>query len=126
MKLKTLLLVTAVFFIVNAPIALIFPATQLSLYGMEAGPGVNYMAQWAGLGSAAIALMAWFARGVPESEAKRVVLPTLMIYFTLSLIVSVYGVISGVMSAIGWALAGICLLFAVGYGYLLLEKPGLL
>lgn len=125
MKLKTLLLVTAVFFTVNAPIALIFPGTQLSLYGIVAEPGVNYMAQWDGLGSVAIALMAWFARDIKKSEAEKVVLPTLMIYFILSFIVSVYGVMSGVMSLVGWLLAGICLLFAAGYGYFLLGKPGI-
>ena len=32
MKLKTLFTITAVFFIINAPIALLIPGTQLSLY----------------------------------------------------------------------------------------------
>lgn len=65
MKLRTLFLITAVFFTINAPIALLSPATQLSLYGVPAGPGASYMAQWAGLGSVAIALMSWLSRDLP-------------------------------------------------------------
>jgi hypothetical protein len=123
MKLKTLFIITACFFIFNAPIALIFPETQLTLYGVNPGPGQNYMAQWAGLGSVTIALISWFARDLSISEARRVVLPTLFIYFFLSFIISVYGMVTGVMDGIGWSLVMICLLFATGYGYFLMRNP---
>jgi len=71
MKLRTLFIITAAFFAMNAPIALLFPMTQLSLYGVAAGPGASYMAQWAGLGSVAVALTAWFARNLANSEWRR-------------------------------------------------------
>jgi hypothetical protein len=123
MKLKTLFTITAAFFIINAPIALLFPGTQSSLYGVTTGPGANYMAQWAGLGSITVALIAWFARNLAESETRRRIVLTLMIYFTLGVILSVLGVFSGVMSAMGWSLLIIYLLFALGYAYFLLKKP---
>jgi hypothetical protein len=123
MKLRTLFIITAAFFTINAPIALLSPATQLSLYGVTTGPGASYMAQWAGLGSVAIALTAWFARNLANSEARRGIVLTLMIYFLLGFVISVLGALSGVMSAMGWSLVVICLLFAIGYGYFLL-KPG--
>lgn len=123
MKLKTLFIITAVFFIINAPIALLIPRTQLSLYGVTTCPGGNYMAQWAGLGSITIALIAWFSRNLAESEARRGIVLTLMIYFILGFVISVLGTISGVMSAMGWSLVLIYLLFAIGYAYFLYKKP---
>jgi len=122
MKFKTLFIITAIFFSINAPIALLFPATQLSLYGVTTGPGQNYMAQWAGLGSVAIALMAWFAQNLAVTEARRVAVPTLLIYFILSFVISVFGFVSGVMGVIGWSLAVICMMFAACNGYFLMKK----
>ena len=125
MKLKTLFFITAIFFAINAPIAVVFPAVQLSLYGVSTGPAQNYMAQWAGLGSVVVALVAWFARNLAEGKARDSAALTLLIYFLFSFGISVSGIVSGVMSVIGWPLAGICLLFASGYGYFLLKKPGI-
>ena len=123
MKLKTLFIITTAFFIINAPIALLVPGTQLSLYGVTTSPGANYMAQWAGLGSITIALIAWLARNLEDSEARRNIVLTLMIYFILGFVISVFGTITGVMSAMGWSLVLICLLFAIGYAYFLNKKP---
>lgn len=123
MKLKTLFTVTAVFFIINSAIAILIPEIQLSLYGVMEGAGANYMAQWAGLGSVVVALMAWFARKFDDLEAQSKIILTLMIYFILAFGVSLLGTISGIMNAIGWSLVVICLFFAVGYSYYFLNNP---
>ena len=123
MKLKTLFIITAVLFIINAPIALITPGTQLSLYGISTGPGENYMAQWAGLGSITVALIAWFARNHTKSEVRQSIVLTLLIYFILGFVISVIGTLSGAMNAIGWSLVIIYFLFTLGYAYFLLKKP---
>ena len=117
MKLKALLTITALFFMINSAIAIMMPGIQLSLYGVIEDPGANYMAQWAGLGSAVVALTAWFARKFDDPEAQRKIIFTLMIYFILAFGISFLGTISGVMKAIGWSLVLICLFFAVGYSY---------
>jgi ABC-type uncharacterized transport system involved in gliding motility auxiliary subunit len=58
MKFKVLLVITAIFFIINSVIALLTPATQLSLYAVTTGAGEKYMGQWGGLGSLTVALLA--------------------------------------------------------------------
>lgn len=123
MKLNTLFTITAVFFIINSAIAILIPGFQLSLYGVMEGSGVNYMAQWAGLGSIVVAFTAWFARKFDDPEAQRKIILTLMIYFILAFGISLIGTISGVMNAIGWFLALICLFFAIGYSYYYLKNP---
>ena len=123
MKLKNLFVITALFFLINAVVALLVPGTQLSLYGVTSGPGEKYMGQWAGLGSIAIGLLAWFARNVADPDAKRAIIITLLIYFVIGVVISVLGTISGVMSAMGWSLVIIYLLFAAGYAYFLFRKP---
>jgi hypothetical protein len=122
LKIKTLFTITAVFFFINALIALITPETQLSLYEVTTGPGEKYMAQWAGLGSITVALIAFFARDFTESEARRSIVFTLTIYFIIGFVISITGTLSGLMGTIGWSLVIVCFMFAVGYGYFLFKR----
>ena len=125
MKLKTLFTVTALFFLINSAIAILSPEVQLSLYGVLEGAGANYMAQWAGLGSVLVALIAWFARKFDKPNTQRKIIFTLMIYFVLAFGISMLGIIKGIMNAIGWPLAILCLFFAIGYSYFYFKKPTL-
>jgi hypothetical protein len=123
MKLRTLFSITALFFIINAPIALLIPGRMLSLYGIAPGPGVNHMAQWAGLGSIMIALIAWIARNEPGSQIGRSITLALLIYFILGAAVSLYGTLAGIMSNIGWVLVIIYSIFTLSYSYSFLKNP---
>jgi len=116
-KIKTLFTITSVFFIINSAIAILMPNVQLSLYGVKTSPGANYMAQWAGLGSVVVALIAWFARKFDEPKVQREIVLVLLIYFILGFVISVLGTTLGIMNAIGWSLAIICLFFVIGYAY---------
>lgn len=123
MKLKTLFTVTAVFFILNSAIAILIPEIQLSLYGVSEGAGANYMAQWAGLGSVVVALTAWFARKIDNTNTQRNIVLTLMIYFILAFGISMLGIFKGIMNTIGWSLAILCLFFTIGYSYYYFLNP---
>jgi len=123
LRVNTLFTITSIFFIINAPISLLSPATQLSIYGIETGQSENYIMQHAALGSVVIALMAWFAWNLSESQIRQQILLTLMIYFILGFVLSVLGIFTGVMSARGWSLGVICMVFAAWYGYFQLKKP---
>jgi hypothetical protein len=121
MKIRTLFVITAIFFAINAPIALITPGTQLSLYGISPEPGANYMAQWAGLGSVVVALLAWFARDISDYQARRSIIVTLTVYFIIGSVISILGATSGLINLTGWILTIICLLFTVVYSYFLFK-----
>jgi len=81
------------------------------------------MAQYAGLGSLAIAIMALFGINLTDIKAQFALKRAFLITYLIGVIISVLGTISGLMK-IGWAVVGLYLLFAIGYSYiLLLKKP---
>ena len=121
MKLKCLLIVNAIVLGCSGIWALLSPSSVLSLYGVESGPAVQLMAQYSGLGSLAIALVAWFCRNVEDLKAQRAISMAFLICYVIGIIVSVFGTISGTMR-IGWAVVLLYLLFALGYAYILLFK----
>jgi tetrahydromethanopterin S-methyltransferase subunit C len=118
MKLKRLLMVSAVVFGASGMCALLFPGAVLSLYGVTSGPEVMLMSQYAGMGSITIGLLAWLARNVMDVQAQRAIILSFLITYIIGVIVSVLGTISGLMK-IGWAVVGLYLLFASAYGYFL-------
>ncbi|MFH0758890.1 MAG: hypothetical protein V2B15_16495 [Bacteroidota bacterium] len=118
MKLRTLLIVNAIVLGCSGILAVLLPSSVLSLYGVESGPAAQLMAQYAGLGSLVIALVAWFSRNVNDPKAQKAIILAFLISDILGVMVSLSGTISGTMT-IGWAVVGIYLLFAIGYGYIL-------
>jgi len=123
MKFRILLIVNAIVFGFSGILALLFPTRVLSLYGVESGPAVQLMAQYAGLGSLAIALVALFGINLKDLKAQFAIKLAFLITYVIGVIISVLGTISGLMK-IGWAVVGLYLLFAIGYTViLLLKKP---
>ena len=123
MKFRILLLVNAIVFGFSGIMALLFPTVVLSLYGVESGHAVQLMAQYAGLGSLAIALVAFFGINLKDRKAQFAIKLAFLVTYVIGVIISSLGTISGVMK-IGWAVVALYLLFAIGYAYiLLLKKP---
>ena len=123
MKFRILLIVNAIVFGSSGILALVFPTVVLSLYGVESGPAVQLMAQYAGLGSLAIALVALFGINLKDLKAQFAIKLAFLITYCIGGIISITGTIAGLMK-IGWAVVGLYLLFAIGYAYiLLLNKP---
>ena len=79
------------------------------------------MAQWAGLGSVVVALLAWFARDISDYQARRSIIVTLTIYFIIGSVISILGATSGLINLTGLILTIICLLFTVAYSYFLFK-----
>jgi hypothetical protein len=121
MKLKWLLIVNAIVLGISGIWAILSPSSVLSLYGVESGPAVQLMAQYSGLGSLAIGLVAWFSRNVEDSKAQRSISLAFLICYVIGTIVSVLGTISGTMR-IGFAVVVLYLLFALGYAYIIFFK----
>jgi len=121
LKLKSLLIANAVVLGCSGICAILLPSFVLSLYGVESGPAAQLMAQYAGLGSLVIGLIAWFSRNVTDPKAQRSIVMAFLICYVIGTMVSVSGTISGTMK-IGWAVIGLYLVFALGYAYILLFK----
>jgi len=123
MKFKVLLIVNAIVFGFSGILAMLVPTSVLLLYGVESGPAVQLMAQYAGLGSLAIALVSLFGININDPKAQFTIKLAFLITYIIGGIISVLGTISGIMK-IGWAVVGLYLIFAIAYLYiLLLKKP---
>ncbi len=123
MKLKTLLVLNAVIGAVSALTAILFGEKVLSMYGVDSNPAASLMGQYSALGTIAMALVAWFARNVEDMKAQRAIILAFLITNVLGVIISLSGIISGVMKD-GWPVVGIYLLFALGYAYFQFFKRG--
>lgn len=123
MKLSTLLILTAIVSLVYGIGFVLIPAPLLSIYGMSPGPGVNLMGQFFGVALIAIGLLAWFARHVQDSYARRAIILAILISDAVGLIVSLMGVFSGAFNAVGWSAVVIYLFFTLGYAYFQFMKP---
>jgi hypothetical protein len=123
MKLKTLLVFNAVIGICSALTAILFGEKVLSMYGVDANPASSLMGQYAALGTIAMVLVAWFARNVEDRKAQRAIILAFLITNIIGVIISISGIISGVMKH-GWPVVGIYLLFTLGYSYFQFFKRG--
>ena len=101
------------------------PAFILNIYGVEIGEGVELMAQYAGIGSVAIGLLAYFATKIKQLNAKRYIILSIFISAIIGVIISILGTLKGIMSLAGWSLVTMYLFFVLGYGYFLFVKNDL-
>ena len=120
MKLKTLFIVNAVILGGSGIFAVLLPASVCKIYGVEINSEVMMMAQYAGLGSIAAALVAWFSRKVRDPLALRGLTLAFLITYTVGAIISVQSTISGVI-AFGWPIIVLYFLLAIGYAYFLIS-----
>jgi len=120
MKLKLLLIINAIVLGCSGILAILLPSAVLSIYGVEAAPAALLMAQYAGLGSLVIALLAWLSRNVKDPQANMAIILAYLITYIIGVIISLLGTLSGTMK-IGWAVVGIYLLFALCYLYALIN-----
>jgi hypothetical protein len=117
MKLKTLLVLNAVVGAGSALTAILLGGKVLSMYGVDSNPSARLMGQYSALGTLAMALVAWFVRNVEDLKAQGAIILAFLITNVLGVIISLSGIISGVMKN-GWIGVAIYLIFAIGYAYL--------
>ena len=122
MKLNTILIINAIVSLLNATGAILFPSIILNTYGVPTGTGAELMAQYAGIGSVAIGLLAYWATRIKQAEAKRYILMAFFVSDIIGVILSILGTFNKTMNISGWALVAIYLFFATGYGYFLFVK----
>ncbi|HMB23916.1 MAG TPA: hypothetical protein VKP08_13835 [Anaerolineales bacterium] len=129
-RLRNLLIVHAIVMLVLAAGLLLAPRTILSLFGLTVGATVrfnasmNFVAQILGAALIVPGLLSWFAAGMEEIGAQRSISISFLVFNAASFGVSFFvGVLPQVMSAAGWILVVLFLLFAVGFAYFLFMRP---
>jgi len=123
MNVKTMMLASTVVAGVFGLALAIVPGTVLATYGVTADAGALCMGQAYGAALVGIAVLSWFAKDAPESEARTAIVRGLFGFNVVALIVTIPVQLNHVMNAVGWSAVAIYLLFTLGWAYFLWAKP---
>lgn len=126
MKLRTLFTINGIVALSYGISFLVLTSTILKLYGITQGPAENLLGQYFGVALVAIGLITWLAREITDTQTQRAMITSLLISDLIGIIVSVSGVLSGVMGTFGWSAVAIYVLFSLGYAYFQFNKPSAL
>jgi hypothetical protein len=123
MKLKTWMLISTVVAAVFGVLFVIVPGQVAATYGVTADAGLRYIGQLFGVCLVGIAVLSWFAKDAPESEARTAILRALFVTNGLGFVVALAAQLGGVVNALGWSTVAIFLVLGLGWAYFLRAKP---
>jgi hypothetical protein len=116
-------------FTVDAVIAAAFgigfvlvPAELLQQYGVAVNPGTALLGRLFGGTLLGLAVLCWQVRAEGPSDALRAIVLSLFILDLLGFVISLQGVLSGAVNALGWLTVVIYGVFAAGFGYFAFGK----
>lgn len=122
MKFKTWMIIKVIVCLGFAPVLLFVPAQLLNLLGMSFGSGAALTAREYGATLVGNLMLAWFARNVGASVARRAIILDLFIYDAIALVATLVLQLSGGLNLLGWGVVFVYLFFTVGFGYLLIQE----
>ena len=122
MKLSTLMVLNTVICAVFGIAFVLLPLQVYSLYGLEAGPQLNYMGQLFGAALIAFAILSWSARNAEASDARKAIVLAFLIGDGIGFFVALIGQLGGVVSTLGWSTVAIYLILTLGFGYFQFSK----
>lgn len=124
MTIKTYLTIISLIGIVFGVGFLLAPEQVGSIYGWKETPDIQLAHRFFGGALLAWALTGWFARDFRDMTAVRGLLIAYVIGHVAGVVVTVFGILSGIVNALTWSAAALAYLFgAVGIIYFLMAPP---
>jgi hypothetical protein len=117
MTLKRMLLVNSIVCIVCSLALLLIPAAILAVFGMTDRATEKLLLQFFGAELLGTGLITLFALNTKELRSQRSLTLSFFITDGIAFIVALGGLLAGTMNALGWLIALLFLLLAVGFGY---------
>ena len=111
--------------LVSVMVAIAFilaPGPSLSLYGIIGDRSLYAIAQYFGTTHVAFSVLLWLALRANDARFLRVIVISFFAGDLAGSAVLLVAQLRGVMNTTGWALVGLTVLFAAGYGYGALKK----
>jgi hypothetical protein len=99
------------------------PAAIWSIYGVTLDSFGILVSRYLAGTSLGIALICWFERRGDADELQGINI-ALFVTSVVGLVAAVFGVLSGVVSALGWGNVVLLLLMVLGHGYFGFVEPG--
>ena len=122
-KLKILLVLTALFGIVFGLAYLLFPKYLLDFFGVVQTDAVIMTSRFFGGSILGYGVLAWSARNAAGSQTRRAIKLALFIAFLIGLVLSILGVTSGFFNTLGWIPVAFFAFLSVAFGYFRFIKP---
>lgn len=122
MIVKRLLQLNLLVSIIIAAAFILVPELTLSLYGIRGSEVLYIIAQYFGTTHVAFAALLWLALRTNELTLLRFIVISFFAGDLAGSVVLVLAQLRGLMNASGWALVGLTLIFAFGYGYGTLKR----
>ncbi len=124
MKIKTLMVISAVITAVFGLAFVIIPERFLLLYGTPDPAPLKYLGQLFGAALIAFAVLAWSARNSPDNEARKAIVLSLFIGDAIGFVAALIGQLGGAVNELGWSTVAIYFILAIGFGYFHFTKSG--
>lgn len=118
--LTALLTVTAVIGVLYGVATLATPAAYLAILGLDANPSSILQARYFGAAVLGAGLMLGMARRAREPIVQRALSLGNFAVVAGSAVVTITGLASGLLNAVGWGFLASEVLLAIGYGYVFL------
>ncbi len=112
-----LLTITAIIGVLYGVATLLTPAAYLTVLGLDPNPSAILQARYFGAAVLGAGLMLGMARKASEPVVQRALSLGNFAVVTGSAIVTIIGLSSGLLSAVGWGFLASEVLLAAGYGY---------
>jgi predicted ferric reductase len=122
MIVKRLLQLNLFVSIIIAIAFLLAPKLTLALYGVTGDDILYAIAQYFGTTHVAFAILLWIALRTNEPQLLRTIVVSFFAGDLAGSLVLFIAQVRGLMNTSGWALVGLTLLFAFGYGYGALKR----
>jgi hypothetical protein len=124
MKIKHVLIVTAVLGLLCGFGFVLFPGQLVAMFGTTADKAMQHMARNFGSAILALAVMSWAARNTADSVARRAIILALFIFFTLGSISIILFQLTGIPNNNGWFALVLLIPLAAAFGYFLFAGQG--
>jgi hypothetical protein len=117
MDARTFILVQAIIALVYAIGFLLIPGSLSELYGAVATPSALLAFRYFGVALLGIGLIFWFAKDIGDPATRDALLTGAGSANAVGVIVSLWGVIAGIMNPLGWSVVVLYVALAAGCFY---------
>src|SRR5512140_235840 len=123
MKFQTMMVIKAVVCLVLGVPIVLAPTLIYSIFGVSLDAGGSFAAREYGASMIGILLITWFGRYVTEGPIRWAIALGLCVYDAIGFVVTAIATLMGVLNILGWLVALLYLLLAIGFGYFLIKSP---
>ena len=122
MKVKTLFIITAFLGLITGIGFLFLSGFLLRTYGITSNPGAILLCRFFGGAILGQAIIAWAASHAPDSPLKQACLMCFLVNFSIGTVITLVGLLSGILSSIAWSGVVIFLLLTLAFAYFRFAK----